>query len=317
MSFLKRKVTFVVAAVAVVALAGGAYAATQSAGPTSRQAFLNDVAKRLNIKPAQLTSALQGAFADRLNALVAAGRLTQAQANAIEQRVKKTGAVPLGGFGPGMGAYGGRGAAPGFAPNFRPGFAPNVRPGLAPKFRPGFAPNLRPGFGSGSAAPLGLMPFGLLFAFGPAARAGGVSAVTGYLGVTRKQLLSDLASGKSLAQIATAHGKTVSGLEGVITDQLRTRLDKAVANKHLTGAQEQKLLSSMTKALDAIITRPLPKLPMALPFRGALRMHRGWFVPPVPGAARKTSHGASFAPAYGTGWSPAAPAAAPAPAVAG
>ena len=44
---LKRKLVIGLAALAVAALAGGAYAATQSSTPNTRQAFLNDVAKRL------------------------------------------------------------------------------------------------------------------------------------------------------------------------------------------------------------------------------------------------------------------------------
>jgi AraC-like DNA-binding protein len=73
-------------ALAAAAFAGGAYAATQS-GTSSRQAFLNDVAKRLNVSPAQLKAAMAAAFTDRIQAEVKDGRLTQAQASAIEQRI--------------------------------------------------------------------------------------------------------------------------------------------------------------------------------------------------------------------------------------
>ena len=86
------------AALAAVAFAGGAYAATESS-PNSRQAFLNDVAKRLNVSPGQLKAALQGALIDRINEAVKDGRLTQAQADAIEKRLGE-GRLPLF-FGPG------------------------------------------------------------------------------------------------------------------------------------------------------------------------------------------------------------------------
>jgi AraC-like DNA-binding protein len=82
----KHKFAAGAAALAAAAFAGGAYAATQS-GTSSRQAFLNDVAKRLNVTPAQLKAAMRAAFADRIQAEVKDGRLTQAQANAIEQRI--------------------------------------------------------------------------------------------------------------------------------------------------------------------------------------------------------------------------------------
>jgi AraC-like DNA-binding protein len=81
---IRRNLTIGVLVLAGAAFAGGAYAATQS-GTDSRQAFLNDVANRLHVTPAQLQDALRGATLDQLQAAVKAGRLTQAQANAIAQ----------------------------------------------------------------------------------------------------------------------------------------------------------------------------------------------------------------------------------------
>src|SRR5207248_11622173 len=95
---LKHKLLAGTTVVAVVALGGGAYAATQS-GTNPRQAFLNDVAKRLNVSPSQLNSALKGAYTDRLNAAVKAGMLTQAQANQIEKRIQNGKGVPFFGLG--------------------------------------------------------------------------------------------------------------------------------------------------------------------------------------------------------------------------
>ena len=77
---LKRNLVIGLAALAVAAFAGGAYAATQNSGPTTRQAFLNDVAKRLGVTPQQLSAALNGATVDQLQAAVKAGRLTQTPA---------------------------------------------------------------------------------------------------------------------------------------------------------------------------------------------------------------------------------------------
>ena len=87
-SLLNRK--FVIGATALVLLvgAGGAVAATQLSGTSARQAYVNDVAKRLNVSPSALTSAMKAAAIDRINAAVAAGRLTQAQATAIKQRIQ-------------------------------------------------------------------------------------------------------------------------------------------------------------------------------------------------------------------------------------
>lgn len=101
---LKHKL--VVGGIALLVAAGaggGAYAATQSSS-NPREELLNDVAKRLNVSPAQLRSAIQGALLDRLDAAVKAGQLTQAQANRIKQRIQQ-GAFPFGAPGPSGGFW--------------------------------------------------------------------------------------------------------------------------------------------------------------------------------------------------------------------
>ena len=226
------------AALAVAAFAGGAYAATQTSGPNTRQAFLNDVAKRLNVTPQQLTAALSGATIDQLQAEVKSGNLTQAQANALEQHLKQNGtnpAVPFGFFGPGGG----------------PGFAP-----------PGFGP---PGLGKGGQAPQ-LRHFAVPFAV-----AGGIAPAASYLGLTDAQLLQQLSSGKSLAQIASAKGKSVSELEQAITAALKARLDKLVAGKMLTAGQEQKILSNLSARIASEVNQkglPVPRFRPGLRFPG-------------------------------------------------
>ena len=101
-SVFRRRSVIAGAVLAFAAAAGGAYAATQTGG-NPQSAFLSDVAHRLGVSPQRLTSALRGASIDQLNAAVRAGRLTQAQANAIKQRIEHSGAVPFAGpgfFGP-------------------------------------------------------------------------------------------------------------------------------------------------------------------------------------------------------------------------
>jgi hypothetical protein len=207
-AFPKRKLVIGSTVVAVAAFAGGAVAATQGSS-NPRQQYLNDVAKRLNVTPAQLNSALNGAALDQLNAAVKAGKLTQAQANALKQRIQQ--------------------GAPGGFPFIGP-------PGPGGPGGPGHGPF---GFGLGRAV-----------FFGPDAPA---VAVAKYLGLTEAQLLKQLQSGKSLADIAKAQGKTTSGLEQAITAAAKTRLDKAVANKRLTAAQEQKLLSGLSARMNDLV----------------------------------------------------------------
>jgi hypothetical protein len=111
---MKRNLAAGAAGLAIVAGAGGAYAATRTSGDNERQAFLDDAAKRLNISPQKLAGALQDAFFARLDAAVSAGRLSKAQADRIKQRVEQGGGLPFLGGGPGRhrhfgGPFGGPG----------------------------------------------------------------------------------------------------------------------------------------------------------------------------------------------------------------
>ncbi len=191
---LKRRLTIGIAALAATAFAGGAYAATQDS-TNPRQAFLNDVAQRLHVTPAQLSAALNGAWMDQLQAAVKAGKLTQAQADALKQRLAQGHVPPFG-----LGFYGAR------------------------KF----------------------------FLFGGRPHAQLTAAAT-YLGLSDTQLRDDLASGKSLAQIAAAQHKPVSGLKSAMTAAFKTKLDKLVSANVITSAQEQRILSRFQSRLDTII----------------------------------------------------------------
>ncbi len=114
---VRRKLAIGGVILAACAFAGGAYAASTTGGTGTRQAFLNDAAKRLGVTPQRLKDALAGALQDELGAAVKAGKLTQAQANAIEQRFRQSGGLPLP-LGPpgGPRAFGG----PRFGPNGGP-----------------------------------------------------------------------------------------------------------------------------------------------------------------------------------------------------
>lgn len=83
-------------AVAVLALAGGgaAVAATQLSPTAESDAVVNDAAKQLGVSSSDLKNALTKALEDRLDAAVKDGRLTQAQADELKQRLE-SGDVPL------------------------------------------------------------------------------------------------------------------------------------------------------------------------------------------------------------------------------
>jgi len=92
----------------------------------------------------------------------------------------------------------------------------------------------------------------------PAGGPPGGAAIASYLGVTASELQSDLQSGQTLAQIATAQGKTVSGLEAAMIAAAKAHLDADVADGKLTSAQEQTMLSNLQSHVDDIVNSTGP-----------------------------------------------------------
>jgi hypothetical protein len=124
----KRKLVAGAAGLAVLAGSGGAYAAGQSGSAPNRpapvdraaeqKAFLDDVAKRLNVTREQLDAALKGAAEARIDAAIAAGKLTKEQGDAAKKRLN-SGAPLLPGLGPIVGGHGPKGpGGPGFGHGF-------------------------------------------------------------------------------------------------------------------------------------------------------------------------------------------------------
>ncbi len=118
----KRRLVAGAAGLAVLAGGGGAYAAGTTgttAKPADRaaeqKAFLDDVAKRLNVTRDQLDAAVKGAAEARIDAAVAAGKLTKEQVDEAKQRLASGGIPLLGGGGPRGGGGPGFGhGGPGF-----------------------------------------------------------------------------------------------------------------------------------------------------------------------------------------------------------
>ena len=121
-----RSKRVMVAAAATLAVGGGAAAAVAATGGGSRGSdFLDSVAKHLGVSPQKLEDATKAAAVDQVNADLAAGRITKAQADELKARIQSGDGV-LGGpgrFGPGPGPGG-----PG-GPD-RPGFGFGGKPFL-------------------------------------------------------------------------------------------------------------------------------------------------------------------------------------------
>src|ERR671925_1045136 len=99
----------VVALLAFALLAGGgaAIAGTGVFSPKQeREAFLNDAAKELGVEPSELSAALKSALAKRVDAAVAAGRITKDEGDRIKARIDADDAPLFGpGFGSGLGPH--------------------------------------------------------------------------------------------------------------------------------------------------------------------------------------------------------------------
>ena len=77
-----KQIVVIGAVAATLAVGVGAAVAGGGIGfGDEHQAFLSDAAKRLNVTPAELKAALQGAYGDRLDAAVADGKLSGSESS--------------------------------------------------------------------------------------------------------------------------------------------------------------------------------------------------------------------------------------------
>lgn len=77
-----------------------------------------------------------------------------------------------------------------------------------------------------------------------------LSAAADYLGLSQAQLQAQLHSGKSLADVARAQGKPVSGLKDAILAAMTSWIN---ASTRLTAAQKAEMISEVTSHLDAMV----------------------------------------------------------------
>jgi hypothetical protein len=93
----------------------------------------------------------------------------------------------------------------------------------------------------------------------PAApRNGLLETAATYLGMSVSDLQSDLSSGKSLADEATAKGKTVDGLVQALLAPLKSALDQRVSSGDLTSAQETGILNRVQQRLTDLVNNKRP-----------------------------------------------------------
>jgi D-Tyr-tRNAtyr deacylase len=99
---------------------------------------------------------------------------------------------------------------------------------------------------------------------------GPLQTAADYLGMSVSDLAADLKAGKTLAQEATAKGKTVDGLVQAMLAPLRSELDKRVTAGDITAAQETAIVNHATTMLTNLVNNTRPdKMQAGLRIAGA------------------------------------------------
>jgi len=171
-----------------------------SAGAADKPSLVDDVAARLGVSPDKLRDAFKASLTARIDAAVAAGTLTPAQAAKLKERIASANGLGIG-----------------------------VRKGLLKRHK------------------------ALAGRIGAHARKPG--PIASYLDITREQLRTELRSGKSLAQIATAHGKTSAGLQTALLAPVKAALARAVENDRLTQQRADQILARLTERVAKLVDR--------------------------------------------------------------
>ena len=86
----------------------------------------------------------------------------------------------------------------------------------------------------------------------------GLDAAASYLGLTEDELHSRLESGKTLAEVAKAQGKSVAGLKNAMVADAKKHLEAAVKAGRLSSAEEQRVLADLEQRIDDLVNGKLP-----------------------------------------------------------
>jgi len=94
---------------------------------------------------------------------------------------------------------------------------------------------------------------------GPGGPGGGhVDAAAAYLGLSATELQTQLAAGKTLADVAKAQGKTVDGLVAALVADEKKELGAAVSAGRLTQAQADELLANAEQRFTDMVNGTMP-----------------------------------------------------------
>jgi hypothetical protein len=87
----------------------------------------------------------------------------------------------------------------------------------------------------------------------------GLDAAASYLGLTEDALRAQLESGKTLAQVAQAQGKSVHGLIDAIVADEKQELTQAVASGRITQAQADEKLANVREHVTNLVNGVKPQ----------------------------------------------------------
>ena len=111
---------------------------------------------------------------------------------------------------------------------------------------------------------------------------GHLSAAADYLGLSVPELLEQLTSGKSLADVAKAEDKSVDGLKKAMVADAKKRLDQAVEAGMLTEAQAKEKLDAIESKVDDIVNGKFPdRGERHFRWRGGPPDNGAWRLPPA------------------------------------
>lgn len=82
-----------------------------------------------------------------------------------------------------------------------------------------------------------------------------LGAVAQLFNVSKKDLVQELRSGKSLAQVAQEHNVSRDTLKATMRAALKTDLDTLVQSTKITQAQEDRALAAFDKHIDTVVDR--------------------------------------------------------------
>jgi hypothetical protein len=96
-------------------------------------------------------------------------------------------------------------------------------------------------------------------------------AAAAYLELTPVALRKELGSGKSLAQVATAKGKSVDGLKSALVAAIKTKVDAAKAAGKLDATRAARLLDRAPRLVERMVNaKPRARAQRAKAARGGL-----------------------------------------------